>query len=90
MTRLNNVEPFIGERDYVTFTSCRRKSVRGLSLTLVNLVHLTQRVELFGNILHYLIAYGHGAVFVTQFFSKNIRRLFEVIQQKHCVLRALQ
>ena len=61
----------LAERYYITFGLWHEPSVCCLSVTLF---HPRQRLELFGNFLHRLIAQGLGQ-FVLKFLAK-IRRVF--------------
>jgi len=64
---------FLSERYYVTFALWNEPSVCRLFVVCrlsVMLLHPTHRLELFGNILHRLIAHGLGQ-FVLKFWGKN-------------------
>jgi len=56
----------LAERYYVTFGLWHEPSVCRLSVTFL---HPRQRLELFGNILHHLIAQGLGQI-VLKFWGK--------------------
>jgi len=59
----------IGERYYITFALCHSKSICPLCLSIM-MLHHTQTVEFFGNILHHLTAWGLGQ-FLLKFQKKS-------------------
>jgi len=55
---------------------------RAVRLSSVTLLHPRQILELFGNILHCLIAQGLGQ-FVLKFWEKNLKKFYGIVQVKY-------